>query len=55
MITVTIRDTDKGTEETQEVEQNDYFLITTGTCTADLVVYRNGTHVVTLKGREVAR
>jgi hypothetical protein len=34
------------------VPDNDYFVITTGSCTSSVQAYANGTHVVTFKGRE---
>jgi hypothetical protein len=56
-IRVTVEDTEAGTSETCEVPENDYFLITTGTCHEDGVqVYpTRGTHVITIKGRGGAR
>ncbi len=50
-IRVTIHDTDTGDMETQELPMNDYLLIATGTCTYGVQAYKNGTHVITVKGR----
>lgn len=52
-IKLTIEDTDAGTVEHLVVEPNDYQIITAGSCyLAHSQVFRNGTHVLTIKGRE---
>lgn len=49
-IQVTVTDTESGESETQTIE-NDYVIVTAGTCTAAAQAYANGTHVITVKGR----
>jgi hypothetical protein len=49
-IQVTVTDTESGDTETQTIE-NDYVLVTAGTCTAAVQAYGTGTHVITVKGR----
>lgn len=51
MLTVTVRDTETGVEQTRELPEDDYIVITSGTCRYSVQAYANGTHVVTLKGR----
>lgn len=52
-LTVTIVENATGTTENQEVADNDYFLICTGSCyEAGIQVYpKAGTHVITIKGQ----
>lgn len=52
MLTVTVRDTETGEEQTREISDNDYMVITTGTCRYQVDAHANGTHVVTIKGRK---
>lgn len=51
-IRVTVEDTETGETATREIE-NDYVLVTDGTCWLDGVQqYSNGTTVLTVKGRK---
>ena len=54
MLTVTVRDTDTGEEQTRELPDNDYVVVTSGSCRYSVQAHANGTHVVTLKGRKQA-
>jgi hypothetical protein len=56
VIRVTVEDTETGKTETQEVEANDYFILTTGACHVEhtQVYPTKGTHVLTIKGRRDA-
>lgn len=48
---VTCEDIATGEFESRTIE-NDYVLVTDGTCyEASIQAYRNGTHVITIKGR----
>ena len=51
-LTVTVRDNEKGTEETRQVADDDYLLICVGNCYEDgIQIYpKSGTHVLTIKG-----
>lgn len=50
-IEVTVRDTESGESSTATIE-NDYVIVTAGTCTADIQAYpTTGTHIITVKGR----
>lgn len=51
MLTVTVRDSETGEEQTRDLPEDDYIVITSGTCRYSVQAYANGTHVVTLKGR----
>lgn len=50
-LTVTVTDETGAVLGVQEVPEDDYFVLTTGACTSHTVAHRNGTHVVTFKGR----
>lgn len=50
-IRVSVEDLETGDKDTADVPMNDYFLIATGTCTYSVQTYKNGTHVITVKGR----
>jgi hypothetical protein len=52
-LTITVKDNETGETETREVPDNEYLLITTGSCyEAGVQVYpKSGTHVITIKGR----
>jgi len=50
MYEVTVRDTETGETGTKTIEENDYFLLTTGSCyLAHTVAHANGTHVLTVR------
>lgn len=51
-IRLTINDTVAQTTEEITLDENDYHIVMTGTChIAHSQVFRNGTHVLTIKGR----
>lgn len=50
-LTITVTDETGTVLGTQEVPDNDYFVLTTGSCTSSTQAYASGTHVVTFKGR----
>jgi len=51
-IEVTVHDTETGRSDTTTLENN-YLLVTEGTCEmTHLQAYANGTHVITIKGRQ---
>jgi hypothetical protein len=52
MLIVTVRDSDTGEEQTRELPEDDYIVITTGSCSYAVQAHANGTHVVTIKGRK---
>lgn len=54
VVRITVEDLATGEKETKEVEDNDYFILTTGNCevTNTQVYPAKGTHVLTIKGRE---
>jgi hypothetical protein len=53
-LTVTVTDETGTVLGTQEVPDDDYFVLTTGSCTSSTQAYASGTHVVTFKGRKPA-
>ena len=52
VVRITVEDLATGEKETQEVEDNDYFILTTGRAeVSNTQVYpQKGTHVVTVRG-----
>lgn len=53
-LTVTVTDETGAVLGAQEVPEDDYFVLTTGSCTSSTQAHANGTHVVTFKGRKPA-
>jgi hypothetical protein len=53
-LTVTILDHATGDTETAEVPDGDYLIVVTEPATESVQVYPNGTHVITVKGRQPA-
>lgn len=54
MLTVTVSDETGAVLGSKQIPENDYFVLTTGTCEAHTVAHGNGTHVVTFKGRRTS-
>lgn len=50
-LTVTVTDETGTVLGTQEVPDDDYFVLTTGRCWTKTQTFANGTHVLTFKGR----
>ena len=52
VIRITLEDLKTGEKQTRELPSGDYFLLTTEPAWVNgILAYRNGTHVVTIKGR----
>jgi len=56
-LTVTVVDNVDGSSQTAEVLDDDYFILTTGSCYVHYTqVYpKTGTHILTIKGQRVKR
>lgn len=51
-VTITVRDDQTGEEETKQVPDGEYFILTTEPAyVAFTNTFKNGTHVITVKGR----
>lgn len=52
MLKITVEDLEEGGSQTVMVPAGDYFILTTHPCYVDgTQIYKNGTHVITVKGR----
>ena len=52
MIRITLEHLKTGEKQTRELPSGDYFLLTTAPAWVNGIrVYKNGTHIVTIKGR----
>lgn len=51
VVRVTTEDLVTGHKESVELPAGEYLLTTTPPCEAHFQVYKNGTHVITIKGR----
>jgi hypothetical protein len=53
---LTIEDLDEGTTEVQEVPDDSYWIVVTGSCdVAEVTAHANGTHVLTIRGYRDAK
>lgn len=50
-IRVTVEDLKTGDTETVVVPMHEYYILYTGDVTCDTMTYKNGTHVLTIRGR----